>query len=55
MSDDPMLRWGFDHEQTPHTATYYVVNRFKTEKLAGHITLTKGERSALAELAANLL
>jgi len=33
----------------------HVVNRFKTEKLAGHITLTKGERSALAELAANLL
>jgi PhoH-like ATPase len=33
----------------------HVVNRFRQEKLAGHITLTKGERSALAELAANLL
>ena len=33
----------------------HVVNRFKAEKLACHITLTKGERSALAELAANLL
>ncbi|MFN0061918.1 MAG: PhoH family protein [Myxococcaceae bacterium] len=33
----------------------HVVNRFKAEKLAGHITLAKGERSALAELAANLL
>ena len=33
----------------------HVVNRFKDEKIAGHITLTKGERSALAELAANLL
>lgn len=33
----------------------HVVNRFKKEKLAGHITMTKGERSALAELAANLL
>ncbi len=33
----------------------HVVNRFKNEKLAGHLTLTKGERSALAELAANLL
>ncbi|MET0406434.1 MAG: PhoH family protein [Cystobacter sp.] len=33
----------------------YVVNRFKNEKIAGHITMTKGERSALAELAANLL
>jgi PhoH-like ATPase len=33
----------------------HVVNRFKNERLAGHITLAKGERSALAELAANLL
>ena len=33
----------------------HVVNRFKEERIAGHITLTKGERSALAELAANLL
>ena len=33
----------------------HVVNRFKSEKLAGHITLSKGERSPLAELAANLL
>jgi len=33
----------------------HVVNRFKHEKIAAHITMTKGERSALAELAANLL
>ena len=33
----------------------HVVNRFKAEKIAGHITMTKGERSVLAELAANLL
>ncbi len=33
----------------------HVVNRFKHEKIAGHVTLTKGERSPLAELAANLL
>lgn len=33
----------------------YVVNRFKGERIAGHMTLTKGERSPLAELAANLL
>jgi PhoH-like ATPase len=33
----------------------HVVNRFKEEKLAGHVTLSKGERSQLAELAANLL
>ncbi|MGC4113578.1 MAG: PhoH family protein [Myxococcales bacterium] len=33
----------------------HVVNRFKNQKIAGHITMTKGERSQLAELAANLL
>ncbi len=33
----------------------HVVNRFRNEKIAGHITLTKGERSELAELAANVL
>ena len=33
----------------------YVVNRFKEEKIAAHVTLAKGERSELAELAANLL
>ena len=33
----------------------YVVERFKEQSISGHITMTKGERSALAELAANLL
>ena len=33
----------------------YVVERFKEEAIAGHVTLLKGERSPLAELAANLL
>jgi PhoH-like ATPase len=33
----------------------YVVERFKDEPIAGHITLVKGERSDLAELAATLL
>ena len=33
----------------------YVVERFKYEPLAGHITLSKGERSPLAERAAALL
>ena len=33
----------------------YVVERFKYEPLAGHITLSKGERSSLAERAAALL
>jgi PhoH-like ATPase len=33
----------------------YVVERFKNEQISAHITLTKGERSQLAELATNLL
>ena len=33
----------------------YLVNRFKSQSLAAHIELRKGERSMLAELAANLL
>jgi len=33
----------------------YVVEKFRGEAIAGHITLRKGERSDLAELAANLL
>ena len=33
----------------------FVVERFKEETIAGHITLVKGERSELAELAATLL
>ncbi|MFN9623187.1 MAG: PhoH family protein [Cyanobacteriota bacterium] len=33
----------------------WLVERFKGQRLAGHVTLLRGERSALAELAANLL
>ena len=33
----------------------YVVDRFRSSELTAHVTLTKGERSDLAELAANLL
>jgi len=33
----------------------YVVERFKHERIAGHVTLSRGERSHLAELATNLL
>ncbi len=33
----------------------YTVEKFKGQAIAGHVTLTKGERSSLAELAANLL
>lgn len=33
----------------------YLVERFKSESIAAHITLVKGERSKLSELASNLL
>lgn len=33
----------------------YVVERFKREEISGHVTLSKGERSQLAEIATNLL
>lgn len=33
----------------------YVVERFKNERISSHVTLTRGERSHLAELATNLL
>lgn len=33
----------------------YLVEKFKDKEIAGHITLTKGERSPLAELGAKLL
>jgi PhoH-like ATPase len=33
----------------------YVVERFKNQEVSAHITFTKGERSKLSELAANLL
>ncbi|MDY0062920.1 MAG: PhoH family protein [Myxococcota bacterium] len=33
----------------------YLVNKFQHQEIAGHMTLAKGERSPLAELAANLL
>jgi PhoH-like ATPase len=32
-----------------------IVQKFKGQAIAGHVTLTKGERSPLAELASNLL
>lgn len=33
----------------------YAVERFKGQTISGHVTLTKGERSELAELASNIL
>ncbi|MBM4358040.1 MAG: PhoH family protein [Deltaproteobacteria bacterium] len=46
-----------DHPYVDHASNglSVVAQRFKNERLAGHITLTKGERSELAELATNLL
>jgi PhoH-like ATPase len=33
----------------------YLVEKLKAEELAGHVTLAKGERSAVAEMGARLL
>ncbi len=46
-----------DHPYVDHASNglSVVAQRFKREELAGHVTLSKGERSELAELAANLL
>jgi PhoH-like ATPase len=33
----------------------YLVEKFKGESIAGHVTLSKGERSALAELGSRIL
>jgi PhoH-like ATPase len=46
-----------DHPYVDHASNglSVVAQRFKSQRLAGHVALTKGERSELAELAANLL
>jgi PhoH-like ATPase len=33
----------------------HLVERFRDQSMAGHVTLVRGERSALAEMAANIL
>src|SRR5215467_7509619 len=38
MSDNPMLRWSFAHEQTPRTITFYVKNRFKRRQRPRRVT-----------------
>lgn len=40
---------------TANNGLVYVVDRFKDEAISAHITLSKGERSKLSELASNLL
>jgi PhoH-like ATPase len=46
-----------DHPYVDHASNglSVVAQRFKSERLAGHVAMTKGERSELAELATNLL
>jgi hypothetical protein len=38
MSDNPLLKYAFAHEQTEHTATYFVKNRFKKRQRARRVT-----------------
>lgn len=54
LTGDP---YQIDHPYVDSTnnGLVHVVNRFREERLAGHVTLSKGERSELAELATNLL
>jgi RNA-directed DNA polymerase len=52
MSDNPMLRSAFSHEQTPRTATYYVVNRFKRRQRARRVTEPVPPVPAVEQLAA---
>ena len=54
LTGDP---YQIDHPYVDSTnnGLVHVVNRFRSEPIAGHITLSKGERSDLAEIAANLL
>ena len=43
------------HLDSQNNGLAYVISKFKGQNLYAHITLTKGERSELAELASNLL
>jgi PhoH-like ATPase len=54
LTGDP---YQIDHPYVDSTnnGLVHIVNKFRAERLAGHVTLQKGERSPLAELAANLL
>ena len=55
-----MLLGDIDQIDTPYLDSLsngltVTIEKFKKERLAGHITLIKGERSALATLASRLL
>jgi PhoH-like ATPase len=49
--------WQIDHPYVDRNSNgfTYLINRFSGQPLAAHVELRKGERSSLAELAANLL
>jgi PhoH-like ATPase len=54
LTGDP---WQIDNPYVDRNSNgfVYLINRFRKEPLAAHVQLRKGERSQLAELAANLL
>ena len=54
LTGDP---YQIDHPYVDSTnnGLVHVLNRFKSQPIAGHVTMLRGERSDLAELAANLL
>ena len=43
-----------DHPYQTRNVLTHVVNRFRAEKIAAHVVLPRGERSELAEVAANV-
>ena len=45
----------YDYIDSSNNGLTYVVEAFKNENISSHITLIKGERSELSELATNLL
>lgn len=62
VGDDTKIIFTGDMEQIDHpyldestNGLSYVIEKFKEQSIAGHVTLIKGERSALAELASKLL
>ena len=55
-----VLTGDIDQIDTPHVDVFtngltYAIERFKDQPIAGHITLLKGERSALATIASQIL
>ena len=60
LSDDASIDCDIDQIDTPYLDSLsngltIVAEKFKNEKLAGHITLKKGERSSLATIASKII